>query len=646
MTVDNPRLRLGVVAIVALSLFAALVARLWYLQVLSAPDFQVLAQANSVRTVEEPAPRGRILDRNGVVLVDNRASNVVAVDRSVVTDDEERAALLGRLAPVLGEPVEVLEKRLASQQVSPYTPAPVQEDVSEAVMTHLLERADEFPGVVAKRVAVRTYPHGSLAAHVLGYVGEVNDADLGEFPGAYDLGDPIGKAGVERVYEKHLRGQPGVLKIEVDAEGKPIRVTGRRAPVQGDDVVLSLDVEVQRTTEVALAEGLESARRQEFEDSGRHLVADAGAATVLSTDGVVVAMASYPTFDLPGLADGISIEEGKVLFGKESGAPFVNRAIQGRYAPGSTWKLVTADAALRRGLINPNYSLVDTGTYRIPGDCLNRGCLRRNAGTRAYGRVGVRKALSVSSDVFFYTLGGDFWIQRKQFGETPIQDVAGRYGFGSQTGIALPDESSGRVLSRKLKEELLRQYPNLYSPGWYTGDNVSLAIGQGAMTVTPIQIANAYAMFANADGVRYQPNLALRVQDQSGRVVEEIARRPLADRLDLDPAWRAPILQGLEDVVAHPDGTAYNAFGGFPLREYGVAGKTGTAQVPPKQDTALFVGFGPTVAPEYVVSVVMEQSGFGATTAAPVARRIFGTLSRLETAPARVEFTPANGVGD
>lgn len=648
MTQDTPHLRLGVLAIVALSLFAALFARLWYLQVLSAPDLQLRAQSNITEFVSEPAPRGRILDRNGKVLVDNRASNVVAIDRSKLEllEDDVQDQMLLRLSGVLSIPVEQLRLKLEDKQVSQYVPVPVVEDVGEDKMTLLLERADDFPSVVAKRVAVRTYPMGNLGAHILGYVAEISPAELEERQDEYALGDLIGKSGIERVYERELRGEDGQLEIEVDAQGRPIRVVDRTPPVQGHDVVLTIDADVQKVAEEALAQGLESTRGNEFEDDGRPLIADAGAIVVLDTAGGVEALASYPTYDLAQLADGMSQAEYEQLYPKEDekrAAPFVNRTIAGLYAPGSTWKIVTADAALRTGLINQNFSLTDNGTYIIPGDCTGRGCIRRNAGSQAYGRVGVTRAMSVSSDVFFYHLGAQLWIQRDQHGETPIQDAASRYGFGTETGVPLPAEDSGRVLTPESKAALHEQNPRLVADGWFTGNNVNLAIGQEAMLVTPIQLANAYATLATG-GRRFSPNIALRIQRQDRTVVKEIAPRELP-RIDLPPNVRDPIVRGLEAVVRDEEGTAYNAFAGFPLQEYGVAGKTGTAQATPRQDTALFAAYGPVQDPKHVVAVVMEQSGFGASAAAPVARRVFEVLGGFGV-QGRAEFTPVNGVGD
>ena len=640
----SARLRLSVLGVVAIALFVALLGRLWYLQVLSSPELKLAAAANAVRIVKEPAPRGRILDAEGRVLVDNRASNIVAIDRTKLEEDDVESLLLN-LSRLLGKSPEELGKRLDDKRVSPYTAVPLAEDVDERVMVKLREEQDSFPAVVAKRVAVRTYPHGNLAAHLLGYVGEITDGEMQEFEGQYDLGDLIGKSGVERIYERELRGEDGVLEIEVDAEGNPVRTVRRVPPKQGYDVVLSIDLDVQRTAETALAQGLEQARTRIF-DEREPFVADAGAAVVLDVkNGTVSAMASYPTFDLPGLADGVSGAEAEVLFSADTGAPFTNRSIQGQYAPGSTWKLVTADAAVRSGLIGPEFRVDDKGVYTLPGDCTGRGCIKRNAGSRAFGIVDLRRSLTVSSDVYYYTIGADLWIQRDRFGATPIQDVAtDLLGFGQTTGVALPSEARGRVITPQLAKELNEENPEAFPEGgWYTGQNTNLAIGQGALAVTPIQIANAFGTYANG-GTRYSPNIALRVQDQGGRVIKEMNPR-VAARVDIPPHIRQPILDGLVGVVASEEGTAYNAFAGFPLAQYGIAGKTGTAQVGNKQDNALFAAFGPTSDPKHVVTVVMEQAGFGSTSAAPVARRIFGTLSGLE-AEAPVELAMLNGYGD
>jgi penicillin-binding protein 2 len=634
MTSDSPRLRLGIVGVVVLSLFAALLARAYYLQVLAAPEYKLLARSNTVRTVYEPAPRGQIKDRNGVVLVGNRASNVVAVDRAIVPDATQQKRLLERLSEVLRVAPDVLEQRLHSSTASPYTPVPVADDVDERAMIELRERQDEFVGVVARQVAVRDYPFGDLAAHVLGYVGEIFENEMKAHPNEYRLGDSIGKSGVEESYEKQLRGTPGVLKIEVDAAGKPVRVVSHKPPVQGSDLILSIDVGLQQVAEQSLREGLAAAHRQVFQDDKKLLKADAGAAVVLDTkEGTVLAMASWPTFDLPAVADGVSQQEYETFFQSKL-APFTNRAISGHYAPGSTWKLVTADAALRSGLITPNYTIDDNGIF-ISEDCPEDRpeCRRRNAGTKAWGPVDVRRALAVSSDVFFYKLGDRFWTEwkrNKKYGETAIQDVGRLLGFGEATGVPLAGESPGRVPTRELRAQLHDKNPvGFPTREWYQGDNVSLAIGQGELDVTPIQVANAYGTYANG-GTRFDPNLVLRVEKQDGTLISAIP--PRKTQVELPPVVRSTILQGLTGVLTDKDGTAKNAFAGFPLDRFSIAGKTGTAQRPPKQDDAWFVGIGPMRDPQYSVAVLMEQSGFGAQSAAPVAKRIFAKLAGVDEA--------------
>jgi len=628
VTSDAPRVRMGVLAIVVCSLFAALFARMWFLQVLTADEFRIAAQENAVRTVVEPARRGRILDRNGVVLVDNRPSNVVAIDTAVL-DVDERAAVLERLAPILDAPVEVLGERLADPAASPITPVPVAEDVADDVMIRLRERQDELPGVVARRVALRAFPQGDLAAHLLGYVGEVSPEQLVELEGlGYEPGDVVGKAGVELAYDRDLRGEDGVVSVEVDSSGRPVRVVDTEPPEPGADVVLAIDVEVQRVAEEALAQGLEAARGRRFSDDDAALVADAGAAVVLDAkEGSVIALASYPTFD-PGIfTDGLSQLEFTALNDPGAGVPQLNRAIQGLYAPGSTWKLVTAAAGLRTGLITPQTTVDDRGSYTIPG--CRGACTRRNAGDTSYGRVDVREALAVSSDVFFYGLGNDLWTRRDTLGAAPIQDVAAELGLGERTGLEIPGERRGGVPTPASRAARHEEDPVAFPEGgWFVGDNVNLAVGQGEIAVTPVQIANAYATFANG-GTRFEPNLALRVQRPDGSVVRAVAPR-IASTIPLAPEVRQVVLDGLRDALVVGGGTGVSAFSGFPLDQFPIAGKTGTAQAPPRQDTALFAAVAPLGDPRFAVSVVMEQAGFGSTSAAPVARAIFGRLSGLE----------------
>ncbi len=624
-------------AVVAVSLFAALVARLWFLQVLTAGEHELAAERNQRRVVPLPAPRGRILDRNGEVLVANRASNVVTVDRAELNtlDDDERKSVFIRLGAIVDQPPSLLEAALDDTSLGPFAPVPVVEGVDEEVLIEVRERQSELPGVDALQLAVRDYPHASLAAHVLGYVGAINADELaaaggpGE-PGGYRRASRIGKDGIERAFEDDLRGVDGEVTLEVDAQGVPIRELSRREPVQGDDVVLSIDLEAQQVAEEALAQGMAQTQGRRDPETGEAVI-DGGSTVVLDVrEGTVTAMASWPTFFPADFVYEITPEQFAGLNDPAQGTPFVNRALLGQYAPGSTWKLVTALAGLETGLVTPDTVINDPGFFIIP-DCVRR-CRVQNAGAAPSGEVALSEAVTVSSDVYFYSLGARFWQQRERLGKTPMQDMAELLGFGTRTGVGLPVEAAGRLASPAVRAAQYEANPDAFLTGdWFIGDNVNVSIGQGDVAVTPIQLANAYATFATG-GTRYQPNLALRIQNQDGTVIREVEPR-VGAQVELPAGARDPIVEGLVGATqsADPKGTAYNAFAGFPHDVYPVAGKTGTAQTGGgREDDALFAAFAPANDPRYAISVVMERAGFGARWAAPVARSVLGSLSGLE----------------
>lgn len=615
---ENSRLRLAVLGVVVLSLFAALFTRLWYLQVMDSETFQVQAEQNQVQLVYEEAPRGRILDRQGRVIVDNRVSEAVTVNRQALKGHEDE--VIPRLAAVLRIGEEELRERIADPRYSPYKPVPVAEGVAEETIVYLKEHRADFPGVDEAKLAERSYPNGTLGAHVLGYVGEINDTELADRKGkGYRLGDSIGKSGVEQSYEDDLRGLPGITKLEVDSRGRVLRTLARRAPEQGHDLQLTVDIDVQRLAEESLAQGLERARERFDENTKKNFLAPAGAVVVLDPrDGAVLAMASNPTFDPASFVNGISPDVFRALQDPGRHYPLNNRVIQGQYAPGSTFKLVTALTALRRGLINERTTFEDKGSLRIGNRTF------RNANEFPWGRVNVTRALAVSSDVFFYTLGASFWNQRGQYGETAIQETAHELGMGQKTGVPLSSEARGRISDPEGRKRLHEARPDAFPEGrWFAGDNANLSIGQGETVVTPLQLGTAYAAVANGGSV-YKPQVAARVLRQDGTVVRQV--EPVVNRrVDLPPAVRNPLVGGLRGAVTDPKGTAHPAFAGFSA--FAVAGKTGTAQVSAKQDTAVFAAFGPLESPQYVISVFMEESGFGGAVAAPVARRIFAGLA-------------------
>ena len=517
-TTTSPRLRMSVLGFVVLGCFVALFARLWYLQVMASDTLTLEAAANRYREVAVEAPRGRIFDLQGRVVVDNRTSLVITVNRrdlADLTDEGEREAFVVRLAETLtrfGIPtkVDAVERRLQDQQYDQIQPVPVAIDISEELMVFLSEHAEDFPAVAVERESVRTYPYGGVGGNIVGYVGRINAESLATAtPGvdpvtgiekSYQPNSNIGLAGVEATYEDDLRGTPGLEVIEIDANNRPIRTVSYQPPRPGSDVQLNVDMDVQQRAEQALADRLAFFRgkRQSGADLPRN--APAGSAAVLDPrSGSVRALATYPTFDPSEFVNGISQQRYAQLTDVGGVSALVDRSISGQYAPGSTFKLVTADAALTNGVIRPGDYYTDTGVFEVGGQQFT------NAGGSRYGSVNVTRALTVSVDTFFYNLGA------RMDGTTAIQDTARRWGFDEKTGIDLPGESAGFVLTPDDKAALNEQYPDAYPYGeWFTGDNVQLAIGQNVVVVTPLQLANAYAALGNG-GTLYQPHVVWRV---------------------------------------------------------------------------------------------------------------------------------------
>ena len=641
MTGDSPRLRLSILGVVAFSLFAALFARLWYLQVMAANESQVAAEANRIRIVAVEAPRGRILDRNGKVIVDNRISVQVTIDRSALgdLDDDEREAVLTKVADALArsgipKTVEQLEERIADQRFSPYVPVPIAGDVPEDLKIWIDEHAAELPSVAASRVAVRHYPYGRLAAHVVGYTGKITKEELEDAPAQltrtkpYTLNDEIGKYGIEKVYEAELRGTPGIQRLEVDADGNPVRVVDEELPVPGDDLVLNLSIDVQAVAEQALQSGLDRAKQRGCSACPKTPEGAVGSVVVLDpVNGGVLAMASYPSFAPADFVDGISGSEWAFLNDPANHYPLNNWALQGQYAPGSTIKPFSAVSGLDAGLLTPNRTVYDTGEYEVPG-CRGDSCFFRNDRGKAYGTVDLRRSLTVSSDFYYYDLGARFWIDQDAVGgPEAFADRLKRWGFHNDTGIDLSDEKGGRIPSPAWLKEYCEQVEcSEDASAWRTGKNVNMAIGQGELLVTPLQLASAYGTLGNG-GTRWVPQVVREVRDGETGEVKRTIEPVQASHIDLPADWRQAIIDGLVGVTTQEGGTAVGAFSGFRNLEFPIAAKTGTAQVSGKAPTAVFGAFGPAADPHYAISVFMEESGYGGGAAAPVARRLFDVLS-------------------
>ncbi|MEL7206916.1 MAG: penicillin-binding transpeptidase domain-containing protein, partial [Actinomycetota bacterium] len=447
--------------------------------------------------------------------------------------------------------------------------------------------------------------------------------------------DTIGRTGIEREYDEVLRGKAGQRAFEVDADGTVVRELAEESfPAEpGYDVQLTLDIDLQYAVELALS--------QTIQDNSEN---NEGAAVVLDPEtGGVLAMASYPTFMPEDFTQGISNEDYAAMTLPGSGFPLNNKAIQGNYPPGSTFKPISAIAGLRNDLTSTNEIYVDTGVYFVEG-CENESesCRFQNAGAEEKGPVNLAQSLTVSSDTYYYRIGDRSWNRRGQIGETPIQDVAEEFGFDEQTGIDLPFEDDGIVYDPALRAQVFEEFPDQYLTGdWTTGDSVNLSIGQGDLQATPIQLANAYAALLD-DGRLRRPHVADRVLEQPSQgnpIIRDEIEPEVTREIDIPPSWRQSIMEGLMGVTqTGVGGTAGPAFEGFPHSAFPTGGKTGTFEKLNKPDSAVYVGFGPVrpgEVPDYVMAVVVpEAGGFGGDVAAPVVRNVFELIASPEGLPA------------
>jgi penicillin-binding protein 2 len=589
---------LGVVVLVALG---SLTARLWGMQVLSGSTFAAAAEGNRIREVSLPAARGRILDAKGRPLVTNRPVMAVTAPATISQDTTEVA----NLASVISVPVDEITKRLASYKAERLAPRVLKLDISMQTASYLAEHSAEFPNVAVEESAVRVYPGGSLAAHVLGYTGEISETQLasGALPDA-KLGDIVGKSGVEASYDKVLQGEKGFRRFEVDNQGRVRSVLAEGAPRAGKDIRLTIDKDVQAVAEKALADAITEAHRQGFTH------AKAGAAVVLNVKtGAVIAMASLPTYDPSIFLGGIKQATWDALNAKSSEYPLNDRAIQAAYPPASTFKAVVAMAGLQTGLITPSTTFDCPGFWTGLGKQWGKWCWKHTG----HGNLSLVGAIEQSCDGYFYNVGKRFYDTTGE----KLQAFARTLGLGSKLGIDLAGEVTGRVPDAAWKKAYNQNYPEYQQ--WLPGDTVNMSIGQGDLLVTPLQLAGAYAALGNG-GIVVRPHVldAVLGPDGSASVESSVS---VVSNAHLSPSNLATLRTALVGVTTV--GTSRGAFVGFPIA---VAGKTGTAQVAGKDDYALFGCYAPASAPKYAVVVIIEQGGHGGSVAAPAARQIMSRL--------------------
>jgi penicillin-binding protein 2 len=611
-------LRLGILGAVVLFAFAVLFFRLWALQVLSGERYLVAAQNNQLRTIRIEAPRGPIYDYRGRKIVANKLAMAVRVWPASLPPNR-RPRVFRRLSAVLDIPLPELQQSFRDQhRADPLKPVTLAEDVSTDVVTYLKERSREFPGLTIERAYVREYPRGGLAPQLIGHVGTVTPKQVKG--GRYEHGDRVGQSGIEAAYDRYLRGRAGLASLRVDSLGRP-RGRPRYSELfqQGLALRLTLDAKLQRAAELALVHGIAVAREDD------QWAANGGALVALDPrTGAVRAMASAPTYD-PRLYIGKPNPRAlRPLLDQEAAKaanfPGLNRAIAGLYPPGSTWKPVTALAAMRERLVSAYSLLPCTGSMEIDGTTFNNWNLYINEA------MTLPTALAASCDTYFYQLGYEFYKLPPQYG-SPLQKWASAFGFGKTTGLDVGGEEAGLLPTPQWRRETYtkERYPKTWEVDqlWKSGDSVQLAIGQKDLLVTPLQMARFYALIANG-GKLVTPHLVSRVEQPGNRGAVKQVFAPSPRPVNVQPAELAAVRQGLYHATQTSYGTSYGTFGSFPVE---IAGKTGTAEKSIDGvmfDQAWWCGYGPTEpTPELVVCAVIENGGHGGTAAAPAALKVF-----------------------
>lgn len=654
------RLSLLVIQIFIISLMVALLGRLFYLQVAAGPKYKDAALSIQSRDVVTPATRGLIVDSSGVPLALNKVGVAVTVDRTKIDkQDDKGEAVLRSLAKLLGlKYADVFQrtrlcgelekgKRAGCWTGSRFQPIPVTKDADPTLALQIVERSDLFPGVDAQPIAIRSYPANAdvNAAHLLGYIGPLTEGDLaGENGRSYFRSESIGKAGLEIQYDEFLRGSPGIKTVIVDRKEAVTNTSKVTNPVPGNHLVTSIDVRLQAASEKALADAVARSRASGYR-------ADGGAAVVLDViTGRVLALASYPTYDPNAFERGLTVKQASDLYSEEAGVPALSRALQGLFAPASTFKSVSVVAAANAG-----YDL--NATYDCPAEYQVGTRAFQNFESRAQGRISMKKAMAISCDTIWYKIAFAEWL--KDGGLKPKANpndyffkAAEGFQIGKKTGIDLPSESSGRLANREWRKSWYEQNKDFYcnykeraSKAQQTaflielarencldgdkiraGDAVNFSIGQGDTVITPLKLAQMYAAIANG-GIIWKPTVGKAIVTTEGQVLETIN----PEKVGTIPATKATIkfLQSsLREVVI--SGTGAGAFSGFPVA---ISGKTGTAQVfgknangTLKSDTSWFASFAPSDKPRYAVVMMVSQGGFGASSSGVGVRHIYETL--------------------
>ena len=668
---QRARLSLLVVQVLICSLLIALFGRLFYLQVAAGPKYRDAALSIQSRDVVTPATRGLIVDSSGVPLALNRVGIAVTVDRTKIDlQPDKGVAVLQALAKLLKlDYADIYQRtRLCGELPkgaksgcwtgSRFQPIPITKEADPEIALKIVERSDEYPGVSATPVSIRNYPGnaGVNAAHMLGYIGPLTENDLAGGNGrSYYRSESIGKAGLEIQYDEYLRGVPGIKTVIVDRKEAVTSTSQNSKPVGGDHLVTSIDARVQSSVESALADAVRRARALGYPSDG------AAAVVMDVTNGQILALASYPTYDPNSYERGLTVAEATNLYSAQAGVPALSRALQGVFAPASTFKAVSVVAAANAGYnLNASYdcpSQVEVGTRAF-----------QNFESKAQGRISLKKAIAVSCDTIWYRIAFDEWLRDgglkpKSDANDYFYNAAKGFQVGIKTGIDLPSESSGRLADREWRKDWYAQNKDFYcnyktratksqqtafliqlayencldGDKIRAGDAVNFSIGQGDTVITPVKLAQMYAAIANG-GTIWKPTIAKAIVKTDGTVVKAIEKEKLGS-LPADKKTIRFLQSALREVVV--SGTGTGVFSGFPIQ---ISGKTGTAQVfgrnpngSEKADTSWFASYGPTEKPRFAVVMMVSQGGFGASTSGVGVRKIYETLfgvkgSKIESA--------------
>lgn len=572
--------------------FLLILCQLWNLQIIKGSEYRRLSENNRIRIKEKPAIRGMLLDRNGVILAHNRPSFEVYIVAEDLKGDQE---LIRNIVELLNLPEgEISEKLNDKKQRVPFKPIKIKSDIDWEELSLLEFNRKSIPGLVVDVRFRRAYNYGDIASHLIGYLGEIDESNLKQKKGySYRLGSLVGKCGVEYQWEDVLRGIDGGQQVEVDALGREVRPLKNIEPFPGNNVFLTIDLDIQKVAEEA------------FEGKNGVLIA------MDPRTGYILAMLSKPSFNPNFFAQNLSAEEWKSLL-EDPNNPLQNKAIQGIFPPGSVFKIITAIAGLESGIITPKTQFSCSGRF-VYG---NRDfkCWK----DEGHGNISLHRALVESCDIYFYQVGLKVGVDR-------IAHYANMFGLGKKTGVMLPFEKAGVVPSSSWKKKY-------FGLPWYSGETISLAVGQGYIAVTPIQLLGLISAIANGGRI-YMPQIVEKVVDINGNILKSYPPQELG-KINVSEETLYIIQEALKGVVNEPDGTGVACA----FKDIKVAGKTGTAQVsrisryfrrgeinrlPQKlRDHAWFVAYAPYESPEISIVVLVEHGGYGGSAAAPIAKKV------------------------